>query len=61
MNSFDFISELVKGIGHVLDADLTFVSRAVDMPVTRARGIVGYKTGLLANHGNSTYRIIRAN
>ena len=46
MNSIDFISELVKGIGNVLDADLTFVSRAVDMPVTRARGIVGYKNGV---------------
>ena len=39
MNSIDFISELVKGIGDVLDADLVFVSRAVDMPVTRAMGI----------------------
>ncbi|MEK9596489.1 MAG: GAF domain-containing protein, partial [Rhodospirillaceae bacterium] len=46
MNSIDFISELVKGIGDVLDADLVFVSRAVDMPVTRARGIVGYKNGV---------------
>ena len=36
---------LMRGLGTLLEADTTFITRGLDSPITRARGIAAWKDG----------------
>ena len=41
----EMLMGLMRGLGTLLEADTTFITRGLDSPTTRARGIAAWKDG----------------